>query len=180
MKNGRISDDAVRKKTGKDWDYWFSVLDEAGATKMDHKHIARHLDSLGVPGWWCQMIAVTYEQERGLRKKHQMADGYSVSVSRTFNVSRGTLYSCWAESRLRVKWLKEKPVVRKKTKNKSMRITWPDDTSVDVYFVSKGQRKSQVAVQHNKLASAKQVERARARWKAALNRLSNFLTRKFV
>lgn len=175
MGTARISNDAVMHKTGRGWSQWFSLLDKAGAKKMDHKNIAKQLDSLGVPGWWCQMIAVTYEQERGLRKKHQMLDGYSVGVSRTFDVPVGTLYDQWSDSKLRSKWLKEKIVVRKETRNKSMRITWPDETSVELYFVGKGPGKSQVAVQHSKLASAKQVERFRAKWKAALDRLSKMV-----
>lgn len=173
--DARISDDAVMEKTGKVWKQWFSILDKAGAKKMDHKHIAAHLATLGVPGWWCQMIAVTYEQERGLRRKHQMPDGYSVGVSRTLGVPLASLYSQWSDSKLRSKWLKEKIVVRKETKNKSMRITWPDSTSVELYFAGKGPVKSQVAVQHSRLGSAKDVERAREYWKAALDRLSKML-----
>jgi hypothetical protein len=175
LASAKISDEAVKKKTGKEWKGWFSLLDKAGAKKMDHKHIAAHLSTLGVPGWWCQMIAVTYEQERGLRKKHQMPEGYSVGVSRTFGVPLGSLYSQWSDGRLRTKWLREKITVRKETRNKSMRITWPGGTSVELYFVSKGPAKSQVAVQHSKLAKQADVERTRAYWKAALDRLSNFL-----
>lgn len=168
----RISDDSVRKRTGKAWNEWFLLLDKADAMKMDHKHIAEQLDSLGVPGWWCQMIAVEYEQQRGLREKYQSSDGYSVSASRTLDVPLSSLYSKWSDSRLRSRWLNEKVLVRRETKNKSMRITWPDSTSVDVYFYKKGPGKSQVAVQHNKLACAKDLERVRATWKAALDRLS--------
>jgi hypothetical protein len=175
MASGQISDDAVRKKTGKGWGQWFTLLDKAGAKEMDHKHVAAHLSTLGVPGWWCQMIAVTYEQDRGLRKKHQMPDGYSVGVSRTFDVPIGSLYSQWSDSKLRNKWLKEKIIVRKETKNKSMRITWPDNTSVELYFTGKAPDKSQVAVQHSKLAKAADVERSRVYWKAALDRLSKSL-----
>ena len=175
MGAARISDDSVRKKTGKGWSDWLVLLDKAGAKKMGHKQIAGHLENLGVPGWWCQMIAVTYEQERGLRQKHQMQDGYSVGVSKTFDVPLGTLCMHWSDGKLRNKWLKEKMAIRKETKNKSMRITWTDETTVEVYFVGKGPGKTQVAVQHNKLAGAMDVERARANWKAALNRLSKFL-----
>jgi hypothetical protein len=65
--------------------------------------------------------------------------------------------------------------VRKATANKSIRIAWQDDTSVDVYFYSKGSAKSQVAVQHNKLQNSAQVERMRSKWKAALGRLSDII-----
>jgi hypothetical protein len=172
----RMSDAAVKTKTGKDWKQWFSILDKAGATKMSHKEIAEYLyEKRGVPGWWSQMVAVTYEQGRGLRDKHERPDGYSVSASKTFGVPVGELYKSWSDEKLRGRWLKEKIVVRKATANKSMRITWPGGTNVDVYFYSKGAAKSHVAVQHSKLADAKQVEIARSRWKAALDQLSGAL-----
>jgi hypothetical protein len=82
-----MSDAVVKEKTGKDWRQWFMILDKAGAIKMSHKEIVECLyDRRRVPGWWSQMITVTYELERGLRKKHERPDGYSVSASRTFEV----------------------------------------------------------------------------------------------
>src|SRR6185503_16038426 len=118
--------------------------------------IAEYLyDRQGVPGWWSQMVAVTYEQERGLREKHERPDGYSVSASKTFDVSLSTLYKYWSDEKLRSRWLKDEFAVRKATKDKSMRITWSDSTSVEVNFYGKGDSKSQASVQHTKLASAK-------------------------
>ena len=169
--SSRISDEAVRKKTGRDWKGWFALLDKAGAKKMAHKEIAQYLGSIGVPGWWAQMVAVSYEQERGLREKYQQAEGYSAGASRTFAVPADVLYKSWADEKLRGKWLKEKIVVRRATTGKSMRITWPDQTSVEAYFVGKGEQKSQVAVQHGKLAGKKDVERIKKHWHAALDRL---------
>ncbi len=79
-----IGDAAVQAKTGKTWAQWCQVLDRAGARKMNHTAIATYLyDELGVPGWWCQMVAVGYEQARGLREKHQTPTGYEISVSKT-------------------------------------------------------------------------------------------------
>lgn len=72
QKAAGISDRAVHTKTGKRWDEWFAILDEAGAKKWSHSQIAAYLyDSLEVPAWWNQMVAVAYEQERGLRPKPQ-------------------------------------------------------------------------------------------------------------
>ena len=176
MGKARMSDAAVKAKTGRDWQQWFSILDRVGATKMSHKEMAEYLyDKQGVPGWWSQMIAVTYEQERGLREKHERPDGYSVSASKTFDVPLGTLYKYWSNEKLRSKWLKDEFIIRKATKDKSMRITWSDKTSVEVNFYKKGESKSQAAVQHSKLANAKQVERMRSYWKAALARLQDAL-----
>jgi hypothetical protein len=176
ISNG-ISDEAVRKKTGKGWKEWFALLDRAGAKKMSHAEIAQHLDGIGVPGWWAQMVTVEYERARGSREKYQQAAGgyYSASASRTLAVSLDTLYRHWADEKLRSRWLKEKIAVRKATADKSMRITWPGGTSVEVYFQGKGEQKSQVAVQHTKLAGAKDVERMKKHWRAALDRLQNLL-----
>lgn len=173
--SNRISDEAVRKKTGRDWKEWFALLDKAGAKKMAHKEMAQHLDSVGVPGWWAQMVTVEYERARGLREKYQQAGGYSASASRTLAVSLDILYRHWADEKLRGKWLKEKLVVRRATDGKSMRITWPDQTSVEAYFLGKGEQKSQVAVQHGKLAGKKDVERMKKYWQAALDRLEKVL-----
>jgi hypothetical protein len=60
-----MSDASVKAKTDKDWQQWFSILDKAGAAKMSHKAIAEYLyRKRGVPGWWSQVAAVTYELER--------------------------------------------------------------------------------------------------------------------
>lgn len=37
MGRTRMSDKAVKAKTGKDWRQWFSILDKAGAAKMSHR-----------------------------------------------------------------------------------------------------------------------------------------------
>jgi hypothetical protein len=172
----RMSDAAVKAKTGKDWQQWFSILDRAGAMKMTHKEMAEYLyEKRKVPGWWSQMVAVTYEQERGLRKVHQTSSGYSASASKTFAVPVSVLYKHWSEKKLRGRWLKAKFEVRKQTADKSMRITWNDGTSVDVNFYGKGDSKSQVAVQHTKLAGTRQVEKIKSHWKAALGRLEKSL-----
>jgi hypothetical protein len=63
-----ISDASVEKATGKPSDHWFRALD-AFAKKQgghDHKAAAIHLhEQMGVPEWWCQMVTVLYERERG-------------------------------------------------------------------------------------------------------------------
>ena len=175
MANARLSDDAVLKRTGRNWKQWFEILDRAGAKKMSHKEMVEHLyEKHHVSSWWCQMIAVSYERERGMREVHQTTGGYAVSVSRTFEVPIGVLYCYWSDAELRSRWLKEKFVIRRQTKNKSIRITWADGkTSVEVYFNPKGRSKSQVSVQHNKLANSKQIEPTRSFWKKALDRLSD-------
>ena len=170
----RMSDAAVQAKTGKTWKEWFAILDKAGARKLSHQEIVKHLNTKHDVGpWWQQMVTVTYEQARGLREPHQKAEGYQISVSRTVNVPIGKLYNAFANDNVRKAWLAEDGLaVRKATTNKSLRVTWNDvKTSLEINFYSKGDAKSQVVVQHSKLPNAKASATMKTFWGKALDRL---------
>ena len=173
----QISDDAVKKATGRDWAEWFKIFDKAKADKKTHQEITAIAGEHGAPPWWSQMVTVQYERERGLREVHQKSDGYSVSVSRTVAAPVAELYDAWDDGRRRAKWLKQsKLTIRKATPNKSMRITWNDgETSVEVGFYAKGAGKSQVAVQHSKLKDKNEVAAKKELWSEALGRLKEQL-----
>ncbi len=65
-----IRDSSVRLKTGKGWDEWFTTLDRVGGTGLGHGALSTYLrDKHNLPDWWSQMVAVGYEQARGLREK---------------------------------------------------------------------------------------------------------------
>lgn len=173
-----IGSPAVSAKTGKTWPEWFKILDVDGAAEMTHKEIAVHLhETHGVGPWWCQMVTVGYEQARGRRVKHETPQGYSVSRSATLPVPIEVAFEAWKDAKVRNRWLKEKGLtIRKATAPKSVRITWPDETSVEVNLYSKGDAKCQVSVQQNKLADAKAVEKMKKYWGEALQRLKEVLT----
>jgi len=169
-----IGSEAVKAKTGRTWDAWLGLLDKAGARAMSHAQIAAHLyDRLGVPGWWSQMVAVGYEQARGLRARHQRPDGFEISVSRTVAVPATALFDAWNDARTRRRWLAgDAIVIRKATRPKSMRITWSDrKTSLEVNFYAKSAGKGQVVVQHSKLPDAKAAAKMKGYWATTLDRL---------
>lgn len=173
-----ISSDAVKAKTGKGWAEWFKILDKAGAKKMNHAGIAHHLhEKLGVPGWWCQMVTVGYEQARGLRVAHQTPKGFEISRSKTIAAPTKTLFEAFKNDQTRARWLPEKGVViRKSTPNKSMRATWADGkTLLSVNFYPKGTGKSQIVVQHLKLTSAAEARQKQSYWSNSLNKLKVLL-----
>ena len=171
----QVSDVAIQAKTGKSYQQWFAILDAAGAMQMNHTQMAEYLsDQYGSElGWHFQMIVVAYEQERGLREKHQKPGGYEVSISKTLAGPLATLYHAWIDDTTRTCWLKEpKLTIRKATPNKSLRITWIDgNTILSVNFYAKGESKSQVTVQHIKLANAREADQMKSYWKEALERL---------
>jgi len=174
----RVGDEAVKAKTGKNWNEWFTLLNKAGAKKMTHQEIVKLLSSKHDVGpWWQQMVTVAYEQASGLRQENQRSDGYQISVSRTLNASVGSVYKAFANETLRDEWLGEKDlVVRKATPNKTMRVTWKDKkTSLEVYFAKKTADKTQVVVQHTKIADANAAARMKTYWTKKLDRLRTIL-----
>ena len=124
----RMSDEAVRAKTGKTWDEWLSILDAADARSMGHKEIVALLSGQqGIGPWWRQMITVTYEQARGMREKHQTATGYTANASRTISAPVDRLFEAWSDAALRSRWLPDAELtIRKATPGKSLRISWGD------------------------------------------------------
>jgi uncharacterized protein YndB with AHSA1/START domain len=175
---GGTSDAAVRSKTGKSWQEWFTILDQAGAMEMDHKGIVGYLkENHSISPWWQQHVTVAYEQERGLRQVHEMPEGYQISRSKTINASLSSLYAAWLEAELRNKWFGDVAFdIRSARKEKSLRLTWDEQPgSVEVAFSSKGQGKSQVTVQHSKLDTSERAEEMKDYWARALARLKDFL-----
>jgi len=158
-----IGDDAVKRATGHGWAEWLKLLDKAGAKTKSHREIAAIASEHGAPPWWSQMVTVTYERERGLREVHETKGGYVANVSRTFNVPVEDLFASFRKLAK-----KEKYVERKATPPKSLRLTAPDETSVEVGFYAKGESKSSVAVQHSKLTSQKDVAKRKEYWAAML------------
>lgn len=175
----RMSDEAVKERSGKTWGEWFRILDKAGAKKMDHKAITELLYyKHKVSGWWSQMIAVDYERARGLREKFQKCDGqFAASGSRTLNVPMARLFAAWSDEKMRRKWLPDAEMdITTARPGKSVRAKWDGGKSrLSVNFYAKGPGKSQVAVDHENLASAKECAIMKSFWFEALNRLQNEL-----
>jgi hypothetical protein len=159
-----MSDVSLTKKTGRTWKEWVSVLDREGAAKLPHPEIARRMrEEHGLPSWWAQTVTVGYERIRGLREKGQRRDGsYEVTKTKVYPVS---LEDLWKGFLLCKVWLEGgKLRMSTATKHKSMHMRWTDGTPVDAAFLSKGPRKSQLALTHRKIATRAEAERLRTYW----------------
>lgn len=62
------------------------------------------------------------------------------------------------------------------TPGKSLRAKWDATGRLSVYFYAKGAGKTQLAVDHMKLASSKESLKMKSYWSSALGRLEKFLT----
>lgn len=163
-----VSDEAMVRATGRDHAAWFALLDEWGATEHGHTEIARWLSQThGVPGWWTQSVTVAYERARGIRARHQMRDGYSVSVTRTVAVDPARALEAFTSPSLRERWLPDAPLRQRPTRAAlTARFDWSDPPSrVVVTVVVKGTDKSVVAVSHEKLPDAASAEQFKGAWR---------------
>ena len=63
-----VTEDEVQDGTGKGWEEWFKILDEAGIAEKGHDPMVKHLQNhYSLNQTWAQMVAMRYENDRGLR-----------------------------------------------------------------------------------------------------------------
>jgi pimeloyl-ACP methyl ester carboxylesterase len=173
-----MSDEAIRRRTGRGWEEWFELLDEADAAELPHKEIARWLrEERSVAGWDAQSVTVSYERARGLRAVGERPDGFSVTAQRTVQVPVEELYDAFVDESVRERWLPGARL-RERTANrpKSARFDWGEgDTRVVVGFERKGNAKSTVALEHERLPGAGEADRMKAFWRECLSTLASQL-----
>jgi uncharacterized protein YndB with AHSA1/START domain len=173
-----MSDASVKKATGCPWERWVKALDRVGADEWPHARITEYVrEKYKTPDWWTQMVSVGYERIKGLRVHGQRRDGrYNISKSKVFAAPLGALYRAFSDGRVRARWLTDAaPVMRTATRNKSVRMSWPDGTYVAVGFYARGKAKTQVQVQHEKLPDSATAARMKEFWTARLAALEETL-----
>jgi hypothetical protein len=177
-KRGGISNEAVAKATGKTWPEWIAFLDSLGAIKLPHKEIAALLhDKHNVPGWWCQMVTVGYEQAKGRRVVGQTCAGdYSANASKTLPLSAKAAHAWLADRKKRARWLDPTITLRTATSPKSARFQFPDGSIAGIWVTPKGDAKCSLGVSHDKLPDAKTAAKHKAFWAKALTRLAEVAT----
>lgn len=171
------TDDTMSAKTGRTWPEWVAALDSVGAADKPHSEIAHWVHDQTGLSWWSQAVAVGYERIRGLREVGQRRDGfYEAGKSRTFPVPVADAFEAFAHDERRRRWLDADVTVRKATPHKSVRMTWDDDTKIEVYFTEKGAAKCSVHVQHGKLPTKEAADDAKRLWGERLDALGALLT----
>ena len=163
-----VSEEVIRRRTGRGWEEWLDLLDEWGAVERSHKEIAAWVSEQdGTDGWSAQAVTVSYERARGMRAVGERPDGFSVTASKTVAVPVDRLYDAFVDESLREQWLPDGELSeRTATKPKSARFDWGDgETRVIVGFDAKGDAKSTVGLAHERLADAEEAERMKAYWR---------------
>ncbi len=171
-----MSDEAIQAKTGCTWEKWVYALDKKNASTWSHREIADYVQkTYKVQDWWTQTVTVGYERIKGLRAIGQRRDGsYEANKSRTFAAPVSRVYRAFNDRKLRARWLPDIDLtVRAARRDKSMRITWPDGSSVEALFYGKGGGKTQLAISHRKLKAQAVSTEMKAFWADRLNALAD-------
>ena len=173
-----MTDDAMRRGSGKPIGEWLTILDAWGATERRHPEIARWLVSEhGIGGWWAQSVTVGYERARGRRALHERPDGYEVSASRTIIASAERISDAFTDESVRGQWLPDAPIsVRTANRGRSARFDWGDPPSlVGFNLFPKGEARTQIGLAHQKLPNADTAERIKLMWRERLSALKELL-----
>jgi hypothetical protein len=174
-----MSDEAIKKGSGKSWDEWFALLDAWGALEKTHTEIARYISAeLGVDGWWAQGVTVGYERARGMRAVHQTLNGFVMNASKTVNVPVSRLYAAFINEPIRDRWLEPGTLrLRTSQENRSARfdILTLEGSLLEVNFTAKSNAKSSAELQQGKLADDEERTIWRTFWKERLERLAALL-----
>ena len=176
------SDEEIRRRTGRGWEEWFDLLDEWGAAGRTHREIARWVaEQQGVVplAWNAQAVAGSYERARGLRAVGEHPDGFTITATKTVAVPVERLYEAFVDESQRKRWLPEDQLRERTTlPPRSARFDWGDGrTRVNVTFIAKGEAKSTVALQHERLEDAQEAERVKAMWRERVATLKEVLER---
>jgi uncharacterized protein YndB with AHSA1/START domain len=173
-----MSDEAIRRGTGRGWEEWFDLLDAWGAAERPHREVARWVaDQHGINGWWAQAVTVNFERSRRRRAVGEHADGFSISASKTVAVPVDRLYEAVVDESLRGRWL-PKGGLRERIalKVRSVRFDWGDgETRVNVFFTARGEAKSTATIEHTRLAGAGEADRMKAFWRERVAALKDLL-----
>ena len=165
-----VSAESMRRATGKDHAEWFAILDAWDATEHTHTEISRWLrDAQGVPGWWDQSVTVDYERARGMRRRHEMPDGFTVSATKTIATSVEAALASFTDPVRRAEWLPAAPLRQRPTRAaRAARFDWAEPASRVVVGVVPHGEKIQVSVAHEQVPSAAQAAELKAMWRERL------------
>jgi hypothetical protein len=175
------TDDAtIRERTGRGWEEWFDLLDEAGGADMSHREMARWLaerEGEDALAWNVQAVVASYERARKGRQVGEHDDGFTVTASKTVAVPIERLYAAFVDADERARWLPGTELRERTTiEPRSARFDWGDGPSrIHVSLTAKGDAKTTAALTHERLPDSAEAERMKVFWRERVAGLKEVL-----
>lgn len=193
---GRVASKSVLKHTGKDWDQWVHILEQAGARAWIHKDIAAYLNKkYDLNWWWTHIVTTGYEVyiERKAAGRNLKGE-YQITTTKTFKVDGKQVWKFMASSEGIQIWLapmskfqlspksvfeREDGIygeIRTMKAPERVRFTWRDGdegkpTVVQVFVSHRKNGTSILCFNHEKLTDGRIKEQLREHWRSVLEQI---------
>jgi len=192
-----VSDENVKKETGKSFAGWWTVLDAFGGPAKGRREIGVHLtQQLKVDPWWSATLLVEYERHKGVVEKDGKGKGYTICATKSVKAPPERCWELLATGKALDGWFGPKNVLDLKaggslanadgnaadvkgvTPGKTIRLVWQDasapGTPVEVKL-QPAAGKTTVMVTHDRLQTREEADGLRAAWGEALDRLKKLV-----
>ncbi len=172
------ADEPLHGPTDKSWSEWVRLLDESGARDKSHPEIVKWLTAAHeVAPWWRQDITIRYEKHIGRRVLGQRGTTFSATGSKTIAVGAARAREAWTDEDQRTHWLPD--VVLHQRPGRALRTVRFDvndgDGRVTVTLDPRGEAKTSISIEHEKLPDAQTARRWSANWRERLAVLKSTL-----
>lgn len=175
-----VPDASVVAATGRDWNAWCDLIDEAGVDPHAHPALVSFArDHMGPQAgdkieWWSQGVAIGYERITGVRAPNQMADGtYTATRSRTLSLDVDRLRALLIDDDARTDLFPDQQTsLRSRPTSKALRIAIGEGAALFSMDALPDGR-TRVTVSHEKLPAAEDVARWKHYWGEWLDAVSD-------
>lgn len=180
----------VENGTKISWDRWLKLLENY--KYINHTDLA--IEALRIineegnsdnPEWWAQSVAVTYEQEAGIRIVGQRCDGdFSTSTSKTLIGDMDSTLEHWVNYVVDTREFKgisaeDSPRISKSEKWRYWKINLSDGSMLNVNIQNKaGGEKSTLSINHDKISTEEERNSWKEYWKEFLKEIKKLLKTK--
>jgi len=196
-----VTDESVKRHSGKDWQHWKKILDKAGAQEWPRKQIVAYLNTkYKLTPWWQQMVTTGYEILIGKKIQGRNSKGeFAVTATKTLKIAAKELWKILESEEGLAIWLKPLSKFKLKagahfeseggifgeirTMKAGLRIrikwqneNWDKSTVVQVFLVPKGP-KTILVFYHEKLVNGRLRTEIRDHWKQVHKDLEDFIQR---
>jgi uncharacterized protein YndB with AHSA1/START domain len=173
-----VSDEELRRRTGRGWEQWLDLLDERGASERPAGEVANWVfEQHGIDPRSAQVIAIGYERAQGGRTGGHRSEGFEVRASKTVSVPVERLFEAFVDAAVRERWLPDAELRERTSRRpRSVRFDWAEgEARLHATFEASGASTSSVSLRHLRVPDAEEAARLEGFWEERLSALRALL-----
>ena len=161
--------------TGRSFDDWFDILDNAGAENWPHWKIKRYLGGKRKNDeWWASAVAEAYERARGVNPAHST---YSARATKTVPATCAEVWALIDNEDERRAWLDIELEERSRQAQSALYCELADGSKVTISLrenprAADNEHSTLVTIRHSGLANEASLDETKAFWRSALATLA--------